>query len=104
METSELQEQINDLDEPIEVYLLENGYEFMQKLEETEEDALKTSELEELTEGQLSAAKVMGAYEKLYDVDLREINGLDTGYVWDIGKLTSQTGFDELKNYLGETE
>lgn len=100
MAVKDFSEQIEDLDDPVESYLREDGYRFMQRIEEADKEAMKTSEIEELVDGDISAARLMKAYEEIYDSELRQLNDLGRGYVWDLDILTSQEGYDQLKNHL----
>lgn len=87
-----------EMDSELSEYLQDHSYSIISELEDLESETLKTSDLEEIIEGE-EPAEVMSAYEEFYGTNFRELNSLESGYEWDIKELISEFEYKDLEEF-----
>jgi len=91
---------MEDLGFRMKCRLNRNGYVIMEGLEEIQEDKIYAKELEFTNRNASEVGQTLSALEELYEIEVREEGDPQEGYLWDVGELKEQEGWDTLKDML----
>jgi len=94
------EDRLDDLSFRRKCGLNRNGYMIMKGLEEIQEDKIYSKELKFTNRNASEVGQTLGALEELYDIEIREEGDPQEGYLWNVGELKEQEGWDTLKNML----